>query len=164
MAGELQAEPNGAMAAAASAEAPAPAAEAPEAQGQKKGRTKRPRIDLDDSITQAKQAMKAAQKTVAQARKMGRNERRKKQRLLKKAIGLSADDLERIAVLKRCGLENASSKGSVTPQDGVQPPMAASASSSRPEAPVPAGSESPAQKMAENNAEDQELDEERDDE
>ena len=48
--------------------------------------------------------MKAAQKEVAEARRQARNERRKKQRLIKKAANLSAEDLERIAVLKRCGL------------------------------------------------------------
>ena len=32
------------------------------------------------------------------------NDRRKKQRLIKKTAGLSSQDLERIAVMKRCGL------------------------------------------------------------
>jgi hypothetical protein len=72
----------------------------------KKTRTKRPRIDLDESIEQARAAMQAAQKRVAEARRVARNERRKKQRLLKKAVSLSPDDLERIAVLKRCGLSH----------------------------------------------------------
>ena len=108
--------------------------------------------------------MKAAQKSVAEARKIGRNERRKKQRLFTKAIGLSAEDLERIAVLKRCGLQNASSKASDTPQDAVQPPAAASASSSRPEPQAAAGSDSPAQTMAGNTAMGEELDDDHDDE
>ena len=77
----------------------------------KQTRLKRPRIDLDDAIARAQQAMKEAQKSVADARRQGRNERRKKQRLLKKASGLSADDLERIAVLKRCGLHSKDGDG-----------------------------------------------------
>ena len=47
--------------------------------------------------------MKAAQKKVQEAKTQAKNERRKKQRLLKKAASLNAEDLERIAVLKRCG-------------------------------------------------------------
>ena len=69
-----------------------------------RGRPKRPRIDYDESIAQARAAMVKAQKSVAEARRVARNERRKKQRLVKKAASLSPDDLERIAVLKRCGL------------------------------------------------------------
>ena len=69
-----------------------------------KGRAKRPRIDYDESIAQARAAMVKAQKSVAEARRVARNERRKKQRLVKKAASLSPEDLERIAVLKRCGL------------------------------------------------------------
>ena len=83
-------------------------AAAPSPDPSPKSRSKRPRIDLDDSIQQAREAMKAAQKEVAEARRLARNERRKKQRLLKKAVILSADDLERIAVLKRCGLSPSS--------------------------------------------------------
>lgn len=39
-------------------------------------RSSRPHIDLDGSIAQARQAMKAAQKEVAEARRQARNERR----------------------------------------------------------------------------------------
>ena len=145
MTSEMVAETTAAVEAPAKTDATAPASAATASEGQKKGRAKRPRIDLDDSISQAKQAMKAAQKTVAEARKVGRNERRKKQRLLKKAIGLSADDLERIAVLKRCGLDTAVAKGSATAPDIVMPPNVDSASSSRPESTEAAGAESPAQ-------------------
>ena len=144
----------------ASPDATAAAAEAPAENGQKK-RTKRPRIDLDDSISKAKQAMKAAQKSVAEARKIGRNERRKKQRLLKKAIGLSADDLERIAVLKRCGLDPARAKGSATAQNTAMPPTSDAASSSRPESRDAAGSESPAQNSAGNTASGEEFGDDR---
>ena len=138
------------------------AAEAPAENSQKKNRTKRPRIDLDDSISKAKQAMKAAQKSVAEARKVGRNERRKKQRLLKKAIGLSADDLERIAVLKRCGLDPTGAKGSATAQDTVMPPTSGSASSSRPDSRAAACSEPSPQRSADNTASGEELGDDRD--
>ena len=85
--------------------------EGPEA----KRRTKRPRIDLDDSIQEARAAMQKAMKEVAEARRVAKNERRKKQRLIKKAGHLSAEDLERIAVLKRCGLSHGSSGSSAPP-------------------------------------------------
>ena len=45
-----------------------------------------------------------AQKLLKETKTLQRNERRKKQRLIKKAAGLSSNDLERIAVIKRCGL------------------------------------------------------------
>ena len=85
------------------------AAAQPAAKTSPTSRPKRPRIDLDDSIAQARAAMHKAKKDVAEARRLARNERRKKQRLVKKAGSLSADDLERIAVLKRCGLTGKSS-------------------------------------------------------
>ena len=69
----------------------------------KKKRAKKPAIDLDAAIRDAATAMKAAQKKVQEAKTQAKNERRKKQRLLKKAASLNAEDLERIAVLKRCG-------------------------------------------------------------
>ena len=84
--------------------APAAAAVSSEEAASPGGRAKRPRIDYDDSIAKARAAMVKAQKDVADARRVARNERRKKQRLVKKAAALSPDDLERIAVLKRCGL------------------------------------------------------------
>ena len=98
-----------------------------------KVRAKRPRIDLDDSIQQAKAAMTKAMKDVQEARRVARNERRKKQRLVKKAGILSAEDLERIAVLKRCGFgplnsgtsTAASSSAASSSADGSAPPSAA---------------------------------------
>ena len=71
------------------------------------GRRKRartPKIDIDAFIVQHMVNVKNAKKLEAEAKKMVRNERRKKQRLMKKASSLTPDDLERIAVLKRCGL------------------------------------------------------------
>lgn len=70
-------------------------------------RKRKPPIDIDTHIAAARQAMKEAQKQVAAARSQARNERRKKQRLVKKAATLTAEDLERIAVLKRCGVDPA---------------------------------------------------------
>ena len=98
--------------------------EAPEvgATGRPAKRARKPRIDLDGSIANARAAMLKAQKEVSEARRIGRNERRKKQRLVKKASGLSPDDLERIAVLKRCGLGG--------PGMAHEPPTFAPASSS----------------------------------
>ena len=84
------------------APSPVPADE-PAAQTSKKKRPRKPAIDLDNAIRDAAAAMKAAQKKVQEAKTQARNERRKKQRLLKKAASLNAEDLERIAVLKRCG-------------------------------------------------------------
>ena len=92
-----------------------------------KQRTKRPRIDLDDSIAQAKAAMAQAMKQAREARNLARNERRKKQRLIKKAGNLSAEDLERVAVLKRCGLSVGSSASS-TAASSSRPSSAAGSS------------------------------------
>ena len=86
--------------------------------------------------------MKAAQKKVQEAKSQARNERRKKQRLLKKAASLNAEDLERIAVLKRCGwtksdyvpdLTMASSSASATGSAASQLSTSAAAS---PDAPL----------------------------
>lgn len=90
----------------AAATAEAVAADPPEKAPPSKGRKRRqlPRIDLDKTIEDAKEAIKKASKAMAEARVQARNERRKKARLLKKAATLSPQDLERIAVLKRCGL------------------------------------------------------------
>ena len=94
-----------------SQEAPAPDAKPREADADppqqappvKKRRVK-PTIDLDEHIRAAQEAMKAARKQVQQARAAAKLEKRKKQRLVRKASALNVDDLERIAVLKRCAL------------------------------------------------------------
>ena len=70
----------------------------------KRVKRKSEQIDIDRNIKAAREAMKAAAKAVALAKANQRNEMRRKQRLLKKAAGLSSGDLERIAVMKRCGL------------------------------------------------------------
>ncbi len=86
--------------AAAAAEAPSPAADA--IVRRKRART--PKIDIDALIAEHMANLKNAKKLESEAKKMVRNEKRKKQRLMKKASSLTPDDLERIAVLKRCGL------------------------------------------------------------
>ena len=74
---------------------------------QKRGRKKasaRPRIDIDDEIEEANK-LSAVMKKLAHAAKMAeRNSQRCKQRLIRKCGKLSAADLERMSVLKRCGL------------------------------------------------------------
>ena len=67
-------------------------------------RRAKPAIDLDEHIRAAQAAMKAARKQVQQARAQAKLEKRKKQRLVRKASSLNVEDLERIAVLKRCAL------------------------------------------------------------
>lgn len=67
-------------------------------------------IDIDEHIAAARKAMKEAQKQVSAAKTQARNERRKKQRLIKKASTLTSEDLERIAVWKRCGIDPASAR------------------------------------------------------
>ena len=91
------------MSSAASA---APPVAAPQASPKPKARvrTPRPEIDLDGSMRKAREEMARAATEVARARAQIRNDKKKKQRLVKKAGALSAQDLERMAVLKRCGL------------------------------------------------------------
>ena len=67
-------------------------------------RVPRPKIDLDESIRLAKERVECAKKAISEARTQARNDRRKKARLVKKASALSDADLDRIKVLKRCGL------------------------------------------------------------
>ena len=65
---------------------------------------KRPRIDLDAEIAEANRLAEISRKMMKSAKVVQQNSRRQKARLLRKAGKLSAADLERIAVLKRCGL------------------------------------------------------------
>ena len=62
-------------------------------------------IDIDEHIAAARRKMKEAQKQASLARAVARNEKRKKQRLMKKASTLTSEDLERIAVWKRSGMD-----------------------------------------------------------
>ena len=70
----------------------------------KSKRVVRPKIDLDDEIRRANELAVVSRKMLAAARNTSRNNKKAKQRLIKKAGKLSPEDLERIAVLKRCGL------------------------------------------------------------
>ncbi len=104
-------------ASAKAAAAAAAASEMPEAAGaaapmakaspKKRGRTRnadRPRIDIDDEI-EAANKLSAIMKKLSHAAKMAeRSSVRSKARLVKKCGKLSAQDMERLAILKRCGL------------------------------------------------------------
>ena len=87
-----------------------------------KKRRHKPVIDLDDHIRKAQEAIKMARKQVQQARGQAKLEKRKKQRLVRKASSLNVEDLERIAVLKRCGLASASA-----PSGGSAPAVSSAA-------------------------------------
>ena len=67
-------------------------------------RKEHPPIDIDKTIADAREAVKAAQRAMTEARALARNERRKRARLIKKAAQLSPRDLDRIAILKKCGV------------------------------------------------------------
>lgn len=86
----------------APASLPGAKAEAPNSPKSKKAA--RPKIDLDDEIRRANDLAAMSRKMLVAARNSSRNNRKAKQRLIKKAGKLSPEDLERIAVLKRCGL------------------------------------------------------------
>jgi hypothetical protein len=59
-------------------------------------RRQRPRIDLDDSIAAARETIKQAQQDMVEARRTTKNEKRQKQRTLRKAAALSSEELQRI--------------------------------------------------------------------
>ena len=84
---------------AASAASPAAAKASPRSK-----KASRPKIDLDDEIRRANDLANMSRKMLSAAKNVSRNNRKAKQRLIKKAGKLSPEDLERIAVLKRCGL------------------------------------------------------------
>jgi hypothetical protein len=74
------------------------------APAQPKARVKKPRIDIDNQITEANRLSEVLRKVAQAAKTTAKNGTRAKQRLVRKAGKLSSEDLERIAVLKRCGL------------------------------------------------------------
>jgi hypothetical protein len=67
-------------------------------------RPKRPRIDIDEQIAEANRLAAMLKKVQQSARNIKKSGQRTKKRLLAKAGRLSGDDLERISVIKRCGL------------------------------------------------------------
>ena len=103
---------------------------AAQAKGKARSRPVRPRIDLDEQIAQANKLAEVSKKMLSAAKTAQKNQRKQKQRLIRKAGKLSAEDLERIAVLKRCGL--------YADADSVpeEPLVGKSASASSHEAPV----------------------------
>ena len=84
---------------AAAAASPAAAKASPQSK-----KTSRPKIDLDEEIRRANDVAAMSRKMLQAAKSVSRNNRKAKQRLIKKAGKLSPEDLERIAVLKRCGM------------------------------------------------------------
>jgi hypothetical protein len=83
----------------------------------------RARIDIDDEIEEAFAISDMLKKVQKRAKSMQKSSKKAKQRLVMKASKLRAEDLERIAVLKRCGLfatENASTPNAEVSGD-VQP-------------------------------------------
>jgi hypothetical protein len=86
-----------------------------------------PRLDLDESIAAAREAIKQAKKDMMEARRVNKNEKRQKKRLLRKAAQLSSEDLERIAVLKRCELETKDAQGANPKRHGAARGMSSDA-------------------------------------
>jgi hypothetical protein len=64
----------------------------------------RARIDIDDEIQEAAQISDMLKKVQKRATSLKKSSKKAKQRLVLKASKLRAEDLERIAVLKRCGI------------------------------------------------------------
>ena len=62
------------------------------------------KIDLDEEIAEANKLAEASRKNLMSAENVEKKSPRQKHKLVRKAGKLSAEDLERIAVLKRCGL------------------------------------------------------------
>jgi hypothetical protein len=67
-------------------------------------RPKRPRIDIDEQIEEANRLAALLKKVQQSAKNIKKCGQRTKKRLIAKAGRLSGDDLERISVIKRCGL------------------------------------------------------------
>ncbi len=99
-----------------------------------KKRRQAPKIDIDAAIARHMADVKEAAKMVHEARKQARNEKRKKQRLMRKAASLTPEDLERIAVLKRCGLWQPSVEGLAAPAADSGTGAASSSSTGSPSA------------------------------
>ena len=70
---------------------------------QARKRVERPEVDLDANILAPPATITRARAALTQARQQAKADWRRKARLIKKACHLTPADLERIAVLKRCG-------------------------------------------------------------
>jgi hypothetical protein len=82
----------------------------------------RARIDIDDEIQEAAQISDMLKKVQKRAKSMQKSSKKAKQRLVSKASKLRAEDLERIAVLKRCGLfvhDNSAGPNGTVPDAGA---------------------------------------------
>ena len=103
-----------------------------------KKRREKPVIDLDDHIRKAQEAIKIARKQVQQARVQAKLEKRKKQRLVRRPSSPNVEDLERIAVLKRCGLASSSAPtgGSVAAASSAATAQPSSASNHQEQVPA----------------------------
>ncbi len=86
-----------------------------------KARVKKPRIDIDNQIKEANRLSEVLRKVAQAAKTTAKNGTRAKQRLVRKAGKLSSEDLERIAVLKRCGLFTGAMKETETPTTSGTP-------------------------------------------
>ena len=128
----------------ATAGAVAPAAAGGAASQQRAKRARKAPIDIDEHIAAARKAMHEAQKQVSAARSQARNEKRKKQRLMKKAATLTSEDLERIAVWKRCGLDPTTGRPNALAASASSMPASASASSTPESSPAARPATSPA--------------------
>ena len=106
--------------AAARAAAKATAKALPKSRGRHRNED-RPRIDIDDEIESANELSTLMKKFAHAAKMSQRNSVRCKARLVKKCGKLSVQDLERLAVLKRCGL--------LVTDEPVDAPMASASSS-----------------------------------
>ena len=125
------------MASSGSADPPAAVAAAKgKAKAKPRGKAKaapRPTLDLDDEIEEANRLASMSRKMMQAAKAIEKANKRSKTRLLRKAGQLSAEDLERIAVLKRCGLYADDSAG-----EGESPPTEASGAEPSAVSPPPA--------------------------
>ena len=87
----------------------------PKAKGRGKAAA-RPKLDLDKEIQEANMLATMSRKLMKAARSIERNNKKSRSRLIRKAGKLSPEDLERLAVLKRCGLYGEG--GASVPEDG----------------------------------------------
>ena len=132
----------------------APSGAAPVAKPPRKRRKPTPRTDHDENADAAKAELVILRKKAAGKRALIRYEKRKKTRLQRKAANLSVADLQRIALLKECGLipphlEPAPGDADSSEEDDAGDPSAASSTGPAGATPAP---ESPAGAPAEGDA------------
>ena len=79
---------------------PASSQALPKVKAKGRGRPVRPRIDLDEQIAHANKLADVSKKMLVAAKSAQKAQKKQKHRLIRKAGKLSAEDLERMAVLK----------------------------------------------------------------